>query len=706
MKWVVQLCLLVFLSACGGVEIFIPDGACFEGHSAVEFESSATVLLPEGQALQQQLSAGTCDQAGIRFDLAGADAALFALDVSTGWLNSIVELDFESPTDIGVNNIYNVVLTASTLDGRSAVQALSIQITDRPEFISQPVASIDATSHSVQLDWGFDNSSIAGLHIEQNLGGSAGFSAVDLDGDSAPDLFDASTGRTLIPHSIVEAQFQQNLYRLLAVDTNGDPVLQSDTANAVGLDASGLIQYIKASNTGGDDKFGRQMALSADSTTFIVSAYGEASDAIGVDAEQTDNSSSRAGAVYVLSRDGDSWVQQAYLKASNTESLDSFGDSLTISADGNTVAVAAAYEDGGASGVGGDQSDNSQTNSGAVYVYTRNAGVWSQQAYIKASNPLINDNFGVSTKLSADGDFLYVGSPKEDSGSVLDVGDTNNAGVVYIYSRSGEVWSQSGYIKPDSVQINMGFGFDLALSDDGTTLAVGGSTEKSAVPDDPTDQSLTLAGAVWVFTGSDNSWSQQAYLKSSHPDTGDRFGRAIDLSNDGDFLVVGSHRDDSGSAVDASDNSMSDSGAVFVFARNAGVWSQQAYIKPQAISAGSRFGFDVEFSSQGAWLAVGAHHENSSSSAYGGDPLDSAAVKSGAVYLFEKTDATWVQRNYLKASNTGAGDHFGVTVQWSDDARDLFVGSSLEGSAATGLDGDQTDNSASESGAVYLYSTR
>ena len=83
-------------------------------------------------------------------------------------------------------------------------------------------------------------------------------------------------------------------------------------------------------------------------------------------------------------RSGTTWSQQAYLKASNTEVGDGFGFSVAIS--GDTVVVGAHEEDSNATGVNGDQADNSAADSGAAYVFTRSGATWSQQAYLKASN--------------------------------------------------------------------------------------------------------------------------------------------------------------------------------------------------------------------------------------------------------------------------------------------------------------------------------
>jgi hypothetical protein len=114
--------------------------------------------------------------------------------------------------------------------------------------------------------------------------------------------------------------------------------------------------------------------------------YWEDSNATGINGNQADDSAPDSGAVYVFTRSGGVWSQQAYVKASNTGPGDSFGFSLALSADGNTLAVGAYLENSNATGIGGNQADNSALDSGAVYVFTRSGGVWSQQAYIKASN--------------------------------------------------------------------------------------------------------------------------------------------------------------------------------------------------------------------------------------------------------------------------------------------------------------------------------
>jgi trimeric autotransporter adhesin len=76
------------------------------------------------------------------------------------------------------------------------------------------------------------------------------------------------------------------------------------------------------------------------------------------------------------------------------------------------------------------------------------------------------------------------------------------------------------------------------------------------------------------------------------------------------------------------------SGAVYVFRRNAGAWSQQAYVKARNTGAGDRFGYSLALSDDATLLAVGADQEDSSATGIGGDSADNSVTDSGAVYLY------------------------------------------------------------------------
>ena len=338
-------------------------------------------------------------------------------------------------------------------------------------------------------------------------------------------------------------------------------------------------------------------------------------------------SATDSGAVYVFTRDAAAaFAQQAYIKASNTDADDQFGNGVALS--GDTLVVGAYLEDSAATGIDGDQSNNNAPNSGAVYVFTRDAaGVWSQQAYIKASNTDAVDQFGVAVALS--GDTLAVGARREESTATgIDGNQSDNssfkAGAVYVFTRdAAEVWSQQAYIKASNTDADDLFGgLDLiALS--GDTLAVGARFETSgatSIDGDQSNNSTREAGAVYMFTRDGAGvWSQQAYVKASNTGFTDQFGNRLALS--GDTLVVGARFEDSGATGidgDQDDNTANDSGAAYVFTRDgAGLWSQQAYVKASNADAGDEFGIDVALA--GDTLVVGARLEDSAATGIDGD---------------------------------------------------------------------------------------
>lgn len=266
--------------------------------------------------------------------------------------------------------------------------------------------------------------------------------------------------------------------------------------------------YIKASNTGGSDTFGTSVALSNDGSTLAVGARSEASNATGIGGNQASNTASGAGAVYAFTRSAGVWSQEAYIKASNTESNDSFGGSLALAANGNTLVVSAYQEDSAATGIGGNQADNTASGSGAVYVFVRSLAVWSQQAYIKASNTDSGDAFGGSLDLSGDGNTLIAGAYQERSGATGINGNqalnaTTSAGAAYVFKRSVSTWTQLAYVKASNTGMSDVFGSSVAISSDATTLASGATGEASnatGVGGDQSDNSVTNAGAVYVFT--------------------------------------------------------------------------------------------------------------------------------------------------------------------------------------------------------------
>jgi hypothetical protein len=206
---------------------------------------------------------------------------------------------------------------------------------------------------------------------------------------------------------------------------------------------------VKASNTGPDDEFGGSLALSADGGTLAVGASFEDSNSTGIDGDQGDSTGVGvdSGAAYVFVRVAQTtWEQQAYVKASNTGLEDNFGVSLTLSDDGDTLAIGASLEDSNAKGIDGNQGNSTGIgiDSGAVYLFARDeAGEWSSETYVKASNTETSDTFGNAVALSGDGGTLAVAAFNEDgradgiSHDADGPDQTQNgalaAGAVYVY---------------------------------------------------------------------------------------------------------------------------------------------------------------------------------------------------------------------------------------------------------------------------------
>jgi hypothetical protein len=464
--------------------------------------------------------------------------------------------------------------------------------------------------------------------------------------------------------------------------------------------------YLKASNTGTSDNFGHRVAIDGD--TLVIGAPDEDSAGVGINSGlEGDNTANGSGAVYVFVRSNGVWSQQAYIKASNTEAGDAFGASVAIS--GNTLVVGATGEDSNATGIGGNQADNSLADAGAAYVFVRSGTTWSQQAYIKTSNTGTGDAFGTSVAIS--GNTLAVGATGEDSNATGIGGNQAdnslaNAGAAYVFIRSGATWTQQAYVKASNTEANDGFGTTVGLDSDTLVVgAIGEDSNATGIGGNQADNSTAGAGAVYVFTRSGTAWSQQAYVKASNTDFNDNFGANVTI--DGDSLAVGAPNESSnatGVGGDQTDNSAFAAGAVYVFVRSNGIWSQQAYIKASNTGAGDAFGTNASIS--GRMLVVGAPSEDSDlTTVIQGSPNELAtgngATNAGAVYTFVNTGGVWSQQDYAKAPNTEAFDAFGASVAVNGDT--LVVGATGEASNATGVDGNQTDNSSPSAGAVYVF---
>ncbi len=409
--------------------------------------------------------------------------------------------------------------------------------------------------------------------------------------------------------------------------------------------------YLKPPNNRANHLFGHTVAISGN--TIVVGAPGESSSQATVTNGTTasnDNSAPDSGAVYVYKRTGSTWSQEAYVKPPNPESYDNFGFSVAIS--GDTIIVGARNEDSNQNTItngAGASNDNSASDSGAAFVYTRVGVIWTQEAYIKAANAKAGDNFGHSVSVS--GDTILIGARFEDSNQNF---ITNGANA-------------------------------------------------------PSDSMLPNSGAAYVYRRYSGIWIQEAFLKAPNPDTDSFFGHSVAIS--GDTIVVGAFQEDSnqttvsnGPFIGANNFSI-DSGGAYVFKRGGTTWAHEAYLKPTNAQAFDGFGFSVAIN--GDTILVGAYQEDSNQTTTSSGSIaspDNSLTDSGAAYLFKRTGISWSQTAYIKSPNANDGDNFGFPVALSSDT--IVIGATQEDSVQntiTNGTGASTDNSAASSGAVYVF---
>jgi hypothetical protein len=300
--------------------------------------------------------------------------------------------------------------------------------------------------------------------------------------------------------------------------------------------------------------------------------------------------------------------------------------------------------------------------------------------------------------------------------------DKDDSNIISALSSVGAI----GYLKASNTDPTdpSNFGDAVAISGDGNTLAIGAPGDNSAATGIDGNQAADCSssapancaqnsGAVYVIVrDSAGNWSQQAYIKASNAEAGDKFGTALALSGDGNKLVIGAPGEASSTAADPGDNGMPGAGAAYVFDRSAGVWIQSAYLKASNPAAGYAFGASIALSRDGNTIAVGSAGESSAATGIDGNQAadcssptpTNCAIRSGATYVFTLAGATWTQQAYVKASNTDPGDLFGSAVALSGDGATLLVGAPGESSNAIFGGGTQTDNSAPNSGAAYVFS--
>jgi hypothetical protein len=355
-----------------------------------------------------------------------------------------------------------------------------------------------------------------------------------------------------------------------------------------------------ANDEAGPALFGSAIALSGDGTTALIGG-------------QTDDNDT--GAAWIFGLDGGTWTQQGgKLIAPGGPAEGDFGDSVALSADGNTALV------------GQPQLDDMAAGPGYVWVYTRSGGKWTRGPRLAASDETGNGGFGSSVALNANGTVALIGGRLDNSA----------AGAAWVFTRSGSTWAQQAKKLTGGDEKGPGwFGTSVALSADGTTALVGGTNDAGTT------------GAAWVFTGSGGTWAQQAKLTGGGEAGGALFGIGVALSANGGTALVGGYADDD------------QSGAGWVFTRASdGTWTQQGS-KLAPGEKGAAAGTSVALSGDGGTALLGA-------------PF--AAGRTGHAWMYARTGAGWGQGVKLAGTGEVGAGLFGTGVALSQDGSIAVVG--------------------------------
>lgn len=359
---------------------------------------------------------------------------------------------------------------------------------------------------------------------------------------------------------------------------------------------------------------GSSVSLSADGNTALVGAFLH--DVVGM----TDH-----GAAYVYVRSGNTWTEQARLVASDGDYNDQAGYAVSLSADGNTAVVGAPLADGS---IDFDQ--------GAVYVYVRSGGTWTEDAKLTASDGAQGDEFGRAVSISGDGNTVIVGMPYY--------------GYAYVYVRSGGTWSEQASFTGSDSTMDDNFAQTVSLSADGSMALIGSSM--STIGMNP------LQGAAYVFVRSGGIWTEQDKLVASDGFALELFGYSVALNADGSTAVVGAMLDGIGGNIMQ--------GSAYVFARSGSTWTQQARLISNDGWSEDRLGGVVSISADGNTVLATAQ----------GDDIESNSNQ-GSAYVFVRSGGAWTQKSKLIASDGNAFDSFGTSGALSGNGLTVLVGALL-----------------------------
>ena len=242
---------------------------------------------------------------------------------------------------------------------------------------------------------------------------------------------------------------------------------------------------------------------------------------------------------YMFVRNGTSWTQQAKLSPTGGVACDGYRARHSVYINKDT-AVLASQE--------------------SAYVFVRNGTSWSQQAKLTANDGVSGDEFGYSSAVS--GNTAVVGADNDDEACPSEPSCNSGSAYVFLRDETTAVWTQQAKLTASDGANSDHFGYSVAISEDGNTVAVG-----SFRADDGRDN-RTDVGAVYVFSRDGTSWKQQAKLTASDGERGDAFGASVAIS--GNSILAGASSDDK------KGKNGRNLGSAYLFRFDGASWTQQA----------------------------------------------------------------------------------------------------------------------------------
>jgi hypothetical protein len=382
----------------------------------------------------------------------------------------------------------------------------------------------------------------------------------------------------------------------ISLKAGGTTATSSGSFEPIGVPAPSIQQGPKLVGTGTSGNSNQGIvAVSADGNT---AAVGGSNDNFGV------------GSVWIFTRSAGVWSQQgSKLEGSDCITASGLGTSVAISADGNTV-------------IAGGPGDNSLV--GAAWIFTRANGVWSQQGSKLVGSAYVGGSMqGSAVAISADGNTAVVGGN----------GDNNAVGATWVFTRSGSAWTQQGgKLVGTGFSGNANQGLSLAMSADGKTIIVGSGIVAAAAN-----------APIWVFINA-GGWQQQGNYLTGSGSINNSNGQntSVAASADGNTFVLGENQDNG------------QAGAAWIFTRTGAVWSQQGnkLIGTGAVGNSAQ-GVSVSISADGNTAVVGGNTDNGNA---------------GAIWVYRRAAGSWTQSGNKLVGTGASGNAFqGNSVALSAD---------------------------------------